>query len=53
MSSVGTLASGTKSSIGLLDGQQLAFAFRRTSGNRPEPAEALVDRVAATLAFYP
>ena len=37
----------------LLDGQQLAFAFRRTSGNRPEPVEALVDRVAATLAFYP
>ena len=37
----------------LLDGQQLAFAFRRTSENRPEPAEALVDRVAATLAFYP
>ena len=37
----------------LLDGQQLAFAFRRTRVNRPEPAEALVDRVAATLAFYP
>ena len=37
----------------LLDGQQLAFAFRRTTQNRPEPAEALVDRVAATLAFYP
>ena len=37
----------------LLDGQHLAFAFRRTSGNRPEPAEALVDRVAATLAFFP
>ena len=37
----------------LLDGQQLAFAFRRTSGNRPKPAEVLVDRVAATLAFYP
>ena len=37
----------------LLDGQQLAFAFRRTSRNRPEPAEVLVDRVAATLAFYP
>ena len=37
----------------LLEGQQLAFAFRRTSENRPEPAEALVDRVAATLAFYP
>ena len=37
----------------LLDGQQLAFAFRRTRENRPEPAEALVDRVAAILAFYP
>ena len=37
----------------LLDGQQLVFAFRRTNGNRPEPTEALVDRVAATLAFYP
>ena len=37
----------------LLDGQQLAFAFRRTIENRPEPGEALVDRVAATLAFYP
>ena len=37
----------------LLDGKQLAFAFRRTSEHRPEPAEALVDRVAATLAFYP
>ena len=37
----------------LLDGQQLAFAFRRTKVNRPEPGEALVDRVAATLAFYP
>ena len=37
----------------LVDGQQLTFAFRRTSGNRSEPGEALVDRVAATLAFYP
>ena len=37
----------------LLDGQQLAFAFRRTREHRPEPAEALVDRVAAALAFYP
>ena len=37
----------------LLDGQQLAFAFRRTRQNRPEPGEALVDRVAATLAFFP
>ena len=31
---------------------QFAFAFRRTIENRPEPGEALVDRVAATLAFY-
>ena len=37
----------------LLDGQQLAFAFRHTRQNRPEPGEALVDRVAATLAFFP
>ena len=37
----------------LLDGQQLAFAFRRTRQDRPEPGEALVDRVAATLAFFP
>lgn len=37
----------------LLEGQQLAFAFRRTKENRPEPAEILVDRVAAVLAFYP
>lgn len=37
----------------LLDGQQLAFAFRRTRQERPEPGEALVDRVAATLAFFP
>ena len=37
----------------LLDGQQLAFAFRRTRQHRPEPGEALVDRVAATLAFFP
>ena len=37
----------------LLDGQQLAFAFRHTRQTRPEPGEALVDRVAATLAFFP
>ena len=37
----------------LLDRQQLAFAFRRTKRDRPEPGEALVDRVAATLAFFP
>lgn len=37
----------------LLDGQQLAFAFRRTRQHRPEPGEMLVDRVTATLAFFP
>ena len=37
----------------LVDGQQLAFAFRRTRQDRPEPGEALVDRVAADLAFFP
>ena len=37
----------------LLEGQQLAFAFRHTSANRPEPEEILVDRIAATLAFFP
>lgn len=37
----------------LLVGQQLAFAFRRASRNQPEPGEVLVDRVAASLAFFP
>ena len=37
----------------LLEGQQLAVAFRRTREKRSEPAEVLVDRVAAALAFYP
>ena len=37
----------------LLEGQQLAFAFRRTRHHRPEPGEVLVDRVAASLAFFP
>ena len=37
----------------LLEGQQPAFAFRRTMEKLSEPAEVLVDRVAATLAFYP
>ena len=37
----------------LLEGQQLAFAFRHTREKRSEPAEVLVDRVAAALAFYP
>ena len=37
----------------LLEGQQLALAFRRTRQHRPEPGEVLVDHVAATLAFFP
>ena len=37
----------------LVDGQQLAFAFRRTRQHRPEPGEVLVDHVTATLAFFP
>lgn len=37
----------------LLEGQQPAFAFRRTMEKLSEPAEVLVDRVAAALAFYP
>ena len=37
----------------LLEGQQLDFAFRHTREKRSEPAEVLVDRVAAALAFYP
>lgn len=37
----------------LVDSQQLAFDFRRTRQNWPEPGEVLVDHVAATLAFFP
>ena len=37
----------------VLEGQQLASAFRRIREERSEPAEVLVDRVAAALAFYP
>ena len=37
----------------LLVGQQSAFAFRRTSRNQSDPGEILVDRVAASLAFFP
>ncbi len=36
----------------LVDGQQLAFAFRRTLQYRPEPGEVLVDHVAGALAFF-
>ncbi len=37
----------------LLDGKQLRFAFRRTTVMRRDPEEILVDRIAATLGFYP
>ena len=37
----------------LLEGPQLTFAFRRTTVDRPEPEEVLVDRVTAVLAFFP
>ena len=37
----------------LLEGDQLSFALRETKVDRPEPAEILVDRVAAELAFFP
>ena len=37
----------------LLEGPQLTFAFRRTTIDRPEPEEVLVDRVTAVLAFFP
>ena len=37
----------------LLVGQQPAFTFRRTSQNQSDPGEVLVDRVAASLAFFP
>ncbi len=37
----------------MLEGQQLRMAFRKTQAPHTEPAEVLVDRVAAKLAFYP
>ncbi|MBM4432798.1 MAG: hypothetical protein FJ025_02205 [Chloroflexi bacterium] len=37
----------------ILEGQQLRMAFRKTRAYRPDPEEVLVDRVAASLAFYP
>jgi hypothetical protein len=37
----------------ILEGQQLRMAFRKTRAHRTEPEEVLVDRVAASLAFYP
>jgi hypothetical protein len=37
----------------IIEGQQLRLAFRKTRIHRTEAEEVLVDRVAATLAFYP
>lgn len=40
----------------LAEGQQLDFAFRKTpyvAGERPEPLEKIVDKIAGSLAFYP
>lgn len=37
----------------IINGQQLRLAFRKTRVDRAEPAEVLVDRIAAELAFYP
>lgn len=37
----------------LIDGEQLALAFRQTTTDRKEPGEILVDKVAGELAFFP
>ncbi len=37
----------------LVDGEQLALAFRQTTVERKEPGEILVDKVAGELAFFP
>ena len=37
----------------LIDGEQLALAFRQTPVERKEPGEILVDKVAGELAFFP
>ena len=37
----------------LVDGEQLAMAFRVTEVERKDPGEVLVDKIAAELAFYP
>lgn len=37
----------------LIEGEQLALAFRQTAAERKEPGEILVDKVAGELAFFP
>ena len=37
----------------LVDGEQLALAFRQTPIERKEPGEILVDKIAGELAFFP
>ena len=37
----------------LLDGQQLRFAFRKTSAKKKHPEEILVDKIAGVVAFHP
>ena len=37
----------------LIEGEQLALAFRQTPVDRPDPGEVLVDKIAAELAFLP
>lgn len=37
----------------ILDGNQLRFAFRKTSARRKHPEEILVDKIAGVIAFYP
>lgn len=37
----------------ILDGNQLRFAFRKTSARRKHPEEILVDKIAGVVAFYP
>ncbi len=36
----------------LIDGEQLMIAFRKTSSDRKDPGEVLVDKVAGELAFF-
>ena len=37
----------------LLDGEQLALAFRQTPVDRKDPEEILVDKIAGEIAFFP
>ena len=37
----------------LVDGEQLALAFRQTLAERKEPGEILVDKIAGEIAFFP